>query len=142
MMDAVLVLSNEQCAARTKRLCTSTVAEHFQLPLAMSDVCPGNDALQTSVCVACARRFWSRDAELVRLNGLKDNQQLVPTHSHPAHVLMDGMLLHLTSVYFHTDVKVSHSFPFATPACLTCAETKPLHFPSRMECGSEKYHWS
>jgi hypothetical protein len=33
-MDAVLVLSNEQRAARTKRLCTSTVAEHFQPPLA------------------------------------------------------------------------------------------------------------
>jgi hypothetical protein len=37
MMDAVLVLSNEQRAARTKRLCTSTVAEHFQPPLATSD---------------------------------------------------------------------------------------------------------
>ncbi|KAN0132460.1 hypothetical protein V8E53_009719 [Lactarius tabidus] len=88
----------------------SAVAEHIQPPLATSDVCPGDDRffhtisndcrndrnckfIDVTVCVACAGQFWSWDTELVRLNGLKDNQQLVLPHSHPAHVLMDGFTL-------------------------------------------------
>jgi hypothetical protein len=53
MMDTVLVLSNEQHAARTKQLCTSTVAEHFQPPLAMSDVCPGDDRFFHTISNDC-----------------------------------------------------------------------------------------
>jgi hypothetical protein len=133
MMGAVSLLSHDQQefvrhAARAKRLRTTAVAEDIQPPLATSPVCPGDDrffhtvsddcrnerickfidatgnkALQTSVCVACAGRFWSGDTEVVKLDDLKKNQRLVPTHSHPEHVLTDGMLLHLTSV--QTDAK-------------------------------------
>jgi hypothetical protein len=103
---------------------TSTIAEHIQPPLAtvtsstlFLDDCQnnhidatGNEVLQTSesVCVVCTRQFGSWDTELVRLNELKENKQLVPTHSHPAHVLTEGFhdrfpVQHLSVLPVHRD---------------------------------------
>ncbi|KAN0140481.1 hypothetical protein V8E53_001690 [Lactarius tabidus] len=90
------------------KLLPRAVAEHIQPPLAMSDVCPGdnrffhtvsNDCrndqickfIDATVCVACAGWFWPWDTELVKLNDLEENQRLVPTYSQPAHVLLDDV---------------------------------------------------
>ncbi|KAN0141438.1 hypothetical protein V8E53_000683, partial [Lactarius tabidus] len=75
--------------------------------------------------------------ELFRLIELEENDRLVLTHSLPAHILTDGMLLHLTSVYFHTD---AGGFTVVS-VCNTCLsylhrdKTPPLSLANGMWIG-------
>lgn len=52
-----------------------------------------NDALAQCVCVSCAREVWRREAQEVLLRSLKCKDRLRPWKAHPAHKLVDGMLL-------------------------------------------------
>lgn len=52
-----------------------------------------NDALAQCVCVCCAREVWRREAQEVLLSSLKCKDRLRPWKAHPAHKLVDGMLL-------------------------------------------------
>lgn len=52
-----------------------------------------NDALAQCVCVCCAREVWRREAQEVLLSSIKCKDRLRPWKAHPAHKLVDGMLL-------------------------------------------------
>nr|GAT43542.1 predicted protein [Mycena chlorophos] len=54
----------------------------------------GNQALKKSTCVCCARRLFLPELEEIQLSDIPNKHLLKPTHPHPAHQLLEGVLLH------------------------------------------------
>ena len=54
----------------------------------------GNDALTTGICAVCAGRFFRQGMTDMLLSTLQTDKTLEPMAPHPAHDLIDGMLLY------------------------------------------------
>jgi hypothetical protein len=54
----------------------------------------GKNALATMVCVVCAGHFYCESMTDMSLNKLQTDRTLAPSVPHPAHILMEGMLLY------------------------------------------------
>lgn len=55
----------------------------------------GNVALSTVVCIVCAREVALAQAKQTATNSIPNRQLLTPHEHHAAHVLTDGLLLHV-----------------------------------------------
>ena len=64
----------------------------------------GSHAVHTLTCAVCAGDFPKEKIQEERLSQLKTRNKLLPTRSHSAHVLTDGMLLHRSSTCTRTDI--------------------------------------
>ena len=98
----------------------------------------GNDALATEICAVCAGRFFTQSMNDMLLSKLRVEKTLVPSQSHPAHVLMEEMLLHNTGDSIRTDAngeRYAHT-------CATCTsslqkkKTPPLALANGMWIGN------
>jgi hypothetical protein len=58
----------------------------------------GNDALAMRICVVCARRLAKSETKQMAVNDIPNRHLLVPFQSHPAHQLIDGMLLEMSAI--------------------------------------------
>ncbi|KAH9046023.1 hypothetical protein EDB84DRAFT_1632649 [Lactarius hengduanensis] len=94
----------------------------------------GNTAMKTLICAICARRFSQKDICEIGLSDLQQNQNLIPSKSHPAHRLTNGVLLHENPLCFHeNDTGISFA-----DVCLSCAshlrrkKTPPLSLTNGM----------
>jgi hypothetical protein len=58
----------------------------------------GNDALATTICVACAREVQRVEATMMSIGSLPHQELLQPFEQHPAHILTNGMLLHSLAI--------------------------------------------
>ena len=63
----------------------------------------GNKALATSVCAVCAGSFFNSEIYEFKVSDLQEKNKLVPSKRHPAQVLTEGMLLHVTPTSLHID---------------------------------------
>ncbi|TFK69980.1 hypothetical protein BDN72DRAFT_870513 [Pluteus cervinus] len=59
----------------------------------------GNEAMDLSVCVVCAREVFTRETLEVSIKELTRLDLLQPHKAHPAHVLRDKQLLYLPSLF-------------------------------------------
>ena len=74
-------------------------------------------ALKSTVCGVCAREVSARDDRptLWHINELPNSHRLIPSSSHPAHDLFDGLLLEPSGV--ETNGLVHHAW-----VCQSCLE--------------------
>jgi hypothetical protein len=56
----------------------------------------GNLATATSTCAVCAGTYFDIEVDDIKISDLREKKKLVPSKSHPAHKLTEGMLLHAT----------------------------------------------
>ncbi|KAH9041352.1 hypothetical protein EDB85DRAFT_1922716 [Lactarius pseudohatsudake] len=98
----------------------------------------GNAATKTSICAVCAGRFFDSDISALKLCELQTDNILLPSKSHPSHVLTHGMLLHQNPDCFHNDANGIHS----ANVCFSCAshvhrnKTPPLSLANGMWVGA------
>ena len=83
----------------------------------------GADAMASSICTICAGSFFHSEMDFVSLASLHESGLLVPLTSHPAHILMDGMLLHRNPSCFSLDI-AGHSRATVCWPCLSSLNCK------------------
>ena len=57
-----------------------------------------NRALETAICVACARELVKEQTQVMLIDAIPNHQLLVPHNSHPTHELTNGLLLSKSAV--------------------------------------------
>lgn len=57
-----------------------------------------NDALSTVTCIVCAREVVTSAAVNMSIDDIPNRQLLTPSEPHPAHVLTNGVLLHVDAI--------------------------------------------
>jgi hypothetical protein len=83
-----------------------------------------NEALRQDVCASCARRLMRTQLSHVDYLTIKNNHLLKPTHSHPGHRLINGMLL----VTEHLEVLDSKALGWICRQCSSALSRN--HMPS------------
>lgn len=57
-----------------------------------------NEALMRQICICCARTVWRHETTVYKVDNIPNPKLLKPFEAHPAHILTNGMLLHLKAV--------------------------------------------
>ena len=97
----------------------------------------GTDAMASSICAICASSFFHSEMDFVSLASLHESSLLVPLTSHPAHILMDSMLLHHNPSCFSLNV-AGHSRATVCWSCLSslnCKKTPALSLANGLWVG-------
>ena len=97
----------------------------------------GNEALATGICAVCAGRFYKQGMRNMSLSKLRCDKTLEPQTHHPAHVLLDGMLLERTeeSVTRNGEGEMIARMCGTCAACLEKKKTPALSLANGMWIG-------
>ena len=126
-----------QITVQDPRLFETVSEERRQKCIADFIDATGSSALASSICAVCAGMFFDSELDHVLLSYLRECKKLIPTTSHPSHILTDGMLLHHNPSCFSRD-SLGQICVTVCPSCLSCLrlhKTPPLSLANGMWIG-------